>query len=66
MDIDRINELAGIIDDANHKMNLIESKLTDENNTQNPDYLLDMFYMNMDRRTLCQEEITKIKSNGRV
>ena len=66
MNIDRINELAGIIDDANHKMNLIESKLTDENNTQNPDYLLDMFYMNMDRRTLCQEEITKIKSNGRV
>ena len=66
MDIDRINELAGIIDDANHKMNLIESKLTDENNTQNPDYLLDMFYMNMDRRTLCQEEITKIKSNGRI
>lgn len=59
--INRINELAGIIDDANHKMSLIESKLLDENNTQDPDYLLDMFYMNMDRRTLCQEEITKLK-----
>ena len=63
MNIERINELAGIIDDANHKMSLIESKLTDENNTQNPDYLLDMFYMNMDRRTLCMEEITKLKQS---
>ena len=62
MNIDRINELAGIIDDANRKIDLIAEKLEDENNTQDPDYLFDMLYMNMDRRTLCQEEITKLKS----
>ena len=62
MNIDRINELAGIIDDANRKIDLIAEKLEDDNNTQDPDYLFDMLYMNMDRRTLCQEEITKLKS----
>ena len=62
MNIDRINELAGIIDDANRKIDLIAEKLEDENNTQDPNYLFDMLYMNMDRRTLCQEEITKLKS----
>ena len=62
MDINRINELSGIIDDANRKIDLIAEKLEDENNTQDPNYLFDMLYMNMDRRTLCQEEITKLKS----
>ena len=62
MNIERINELAGIIDDANRKIDLIAEKLEDDNNTQDPDYLFDMLYMNMDRRTLCQEEITKLKS----
>lgn len=64
MDVKRINELSTIIDDANNKMSLIEEKLLADG-PKNEDHLLTMFYMNMDRRTLCMEEITKLKS-GRV
>ena len=60
--INRINQLGVIIEDANRKIDLIAEKLEDENNTQDPDYLFDMLYMNMDRRTLCQQEITELKS----
>ena len=66
MDIKRINELATIIDDAQKKMNIIESRLLDKDNTQDVDYLLDMFYMNMDRKSLCMEEITKISGKARI
>ena len=65
MNIERINELGRIIEDANNKMSLIESKLTDPENTQDKDYLLDMFYMNMDRRSLCMAEITELTGKAR-
>ena len=61
MDIDRINELNGIIDDANKKMQIIEDRINAGGlSLDKQAYHLDMFYLNMDRRSLCQEEITKL------
>lgn len=68
MNIERINELGRIIEDAKQKMDKIETMLltTEFAEKKDEDYLFNMFYMNMDRRSLAQTEITKIKSNGRV
>ena len=62
MDIERINELNGIIDDANKKMQIIEERIMTGGLTlDEQEYNLDMFYMNMDRRSLCQEEVIKLR-----
>lgn len=64
MDIKRINELGRIIEDAQKKMDICEAKLL--NGEGDRDFIHDMLFMNMERRDLCRQEITKLTGKARI
>lgn len=61
MNIKRINELGKVIEDAQKKIDIIEGRLLENSDKDKQDFMIDMLFMNVERRDKCLKELDNLK-----